>query len=129
MTWHEVAAYFVGGAFLANFVLHVGVGISGRPFHTPFARPPFRGLSSPAVNVLWGMFNLAVAYTLLFVVGDLEPRRVTHAAVAAGGFALAAIGIVRSAARLRATLAQPASLRSASHAPTSRETTSSSSTS
>ncbi len=101
MPWHDVAAYFFGGAFLANFVPHFVAGVSGRSFFSPFATPPFRGLSSPVVNVLWGLFNLAVAYTLLVVVGSLDLRHVAHVAISAAGFALASVGVARSLARLQ----------------------------
>lgn len=101
MPWYDVAAYFFGGVFLANFVPHLVAGVSGRSFPTPFAKPPFRGPSSPAVNVLWGLFNLAVAYVLLVVVGDLELRRAAHVAVSATGFGLASLGIARAASKLQ----------------------------
>jgi hypothetical protein len=100
MLWYGVAAYFFGGALLANFVPHFVSGVSGRSFPSPFARPPFRGLSSPAVNVLWGLFNLAVAYALLVVVGSFDLRRVGHVAVFAAGFALASVGLARKLGRL-----------------------------
>jgi hypothetical protein len=76
--------------------------VSGLPFYSPFATPPFRGLSSPAVNVLYAFFNLAVAYALLVVVGSFELQRGAHVAISAAGFGLASVGIARSAARLRA---------------------------
>lgn len=101
MPWHDGAAYFFGGAFLANFVPHFVAGVSGRPFYSPFARPPFRGLSSAVVNVLWGLFNLAVAYALLVVVGSFELRHVSQVGVAAAGFGLASLGIARSLGRLQ----------------------------
>ena len=101
MHWYDVAAYFFGGVFLANFVPHFVAGVSGRSFPSPLAKPPFRGLSSPAVNVLWGLFNLAVAYVLLVVVGELELRRATHVAVSATGFGLASLGISRAVSRLQ----------------------------
>jgi hypothetical protein len=101
MPWHRVAAYFLGGMFLANFVPHFVAGVSGRRFHSPFAKPPFRGLSSPVVNILWGLFNLAVAYTLLVVVGSFELRRVAHVAISVAGFGLASVGIARSIARIQ----------------------------
>jgi hypothetical protein len=101
MTWQAGAAYLVGGAFLANFFPHFVSGVSGRSFPSPFAKPPFRGLSSPATNVLWGLFNLAVAYVLLVLVGNLELRRVAEVGVAATGFGLAALAIARSATRLQ----------------------------
>lgn len=99
MLWYEAAANFFGGVFLANFVPHFVTGVSGLPFFSPFATPPFRGLSSPSVNVLWALFNLFVAYVLLALVGPF------HVAASAGGFGLASIGIARSAARLRAQAA------------------------
>src|SRR5690606_18715030 len=101
MPWHHVAAHFFGGVFLANFVPHFVAGVSGRPFYSPFATPPFRGLSSPVVNVLWGLFNLTVAYALLVVVGSVELRLVSHVAAAAVGFGLASLGIARSLGRLQ----------------------------
>lgn len=101
MPWYKVAVYFFGGAFLANFTPHFIAGVSGLPFYSPFAKPPFRGLSSPAVNVLYGLFNLAVAYALLVVVGSFELRQGAHIAITAAGFGLASVGIARSAARLR----------------------------
>ena len=101
MHWYNVAAYFFGGVFLANFVPHFIAGMSGRAFPSPFAKPPFRGLSSPSVNVLWGLFNLALAYVLLVVVGDLELRRAADVAVSATGFGLASLGIARSVSRLQ----------------------------
>jgi hypothetical protein len=101
MRWHDVLAYFLGGMFLANFVPHFVAGITGRPFHSPFAKPPFRGLSSPVVNILWGLFNLAVAYVLLVVVGGFELRRPAHFAIFAAGFGLAAVGIARSLGRMQ----------------------------
>ena len=100
MHWYDVAAYFFGGVLLANFVPHFVAGVSGRSFPSPFAKPRFRGLSSPAVNVFWGLFNLVVAYILLVVVGELELRRAAHVAVSATGFGLASLGIARSARRL-----------------------------
>lgn len=100
MVWHNIACFF-GGVFLANFVPHFVAGVSGRPFPSPFATPPFRGLSSPVVNVLWGLINLAVAYGLLVLVGSLEPHEVSQVSVAAAGFGLASIGIARSLGRLQ----------------------------
>jgi hypothetical protein len=101
MPWYDVAACFFGGAFLANFVPHFVAGVSGRSFHSPFATPPFRGLSSPAVNVLWGLFNLAAAYALLVLVGRFELQRATHVAISAAGFGLASLGLARKLGRLQ----------------------------
>jgi len=43
-------------------VPHFVQGISGERFPTPFAKPPGRGLSSPLVNVLWGLVNLVLGF-------------------------------------------------------------------
>jgi hypothetical protein len=72
MHWYHFVAYFFGGAFLANTVPHLTNGISGHPFQTPFAKPPGQGLSSSTVNVLWGLFNLALAYLLVCRVGSFS---------------------------------------------------------
>ena len=69
MRWYHDVAYFFGGAFLANALPHLGSGISGHAFQSPFASPPGEGLSSSTVNVLWGLLNLAVG-DLLCVVWD-----------------------------------------------------------
>jgi hypothetical protein len=41
-------------------------------FPKPLRKPSGQGLSSSAVNVLWGFFNLAVAYVLLVWLGELN---------------------------------------------------------
>jgi uncharacterized membrane protein len=64
MIWYHYIACFFAGMFLANVVPHFVHGISGDRFPTPFAHPPGRGLSSPTVNVVWALFNLAVGYIL-----------------------------------------------------------------
>ena len=69
MVW-VLLSHFLGGAFLANAMPHVVSGMMGRPFQSPFARPPGEGLSSSTVNVVWGFLNLAVAYVLVCRVGD-----------------------------------------------------------
>jgi len=74
MGWTWVLDFF-GGAFLANAVLHFVNGISGRPFPTPFANPPGRGLSSPVVNVLWGSLNVFLGWVLLWGVGAFDTHR------------------------------------------------------
>jgi len=101
MLWFHFPAYFFAGAFFANFVPHFVSGVLGRTFPTPFASPPFRGQSSSRVNVLYGLCNLAVAYALLFCVGDFEPRRTLQAAAFGLGLAAMSLFITRSLARLQ----------------------------
>jgi hypothetical protein len=99
MLWFHVLAYFFAGAFSANFVPHFVSGVLGRTFPTPFASPPFRGLSSSRVNVLYGLCNLVVAYTLLLRVGDFEPRSTVHAGAFGLGLAAMSLLIAGSLAR------------------------------
>jgi hypothetical protein len=85
MEWLHDVSYFFGGAFLANAVPHFVSGVMGRPFQSPFAKPPGEGLSSSTVNVLWGFFNLAVFYVLIFRVGTFDPRATADIASFAAG--------------------------------------------
>jgi hypothetical protein len=54
MRWYHYVAYFFGGAFLANALPHLGNGISGHAFQSPFAHPPGEGLSSAFLSPLRG---------------------------------------------------------------------------
>jgi hypothetical protein len=73
MKWYDYIACFFAGAFLANVVPHFVHGVSGDRFPTPFAHPPGKGLSSPTVNVVWALLNLAVG-CFLFRVGKISCR-------------------------------------------------------
>lgn len=84
MIWLDEAAYFLGGGLLANAVPHLVRGMTGHSFQSPFATPPGQGLSSSTVNVLWGFFNLAAAYGLLFWVGSFSPKSFDVLAAAIG---------------------------------------------
>jgi hypothetical protein len=101
MLWFHFPAYFFAGAFSANFVPHFVSGVLGRTFPTPFASPPFRGQSSPPVNVLYALFNLAVAYALLLHVGSFDPRSILHAVTFALGLGVMSLLITRSLARIQ----------------------------
>ncbi len=104
MRWYHYLAYFLGGAFLANALPHLGNGISGHPFQSPFASPPGQGLSSATINVLWGLFNLAVAYLLLCRVGKFELRNSWHVVVAGTGFVLFSLILAQSFGRFHGGL-------------------------
>ena len=78
MRWYYYLAYFFGGAFLANALPHLGNGISGHAFQSPFASPPGVGLSSALTNVLWGIFNLVIGYLLVCRVGRFDLRKNPH---------------------------------------------------
>ena len=74
MKWYHGIGCFLAGAFLANAVPHFVHGVSGDPFPSPFSDPPGNGLSSPMVNVLWGLGNLLVGY-LLSLAGKVSRER------------------------------------------------------
>jgi hypothetical protein len=61
----DYVAIFFAGAFLCNSVPHLVAGLQGARFQSPFAKPRGVGVSSPLVNVLWGIFNLVVGALLL----------------------------------------------------------------
>ena len=88
MEWLHWIAYFFGGAFLCNAIPHFVSGVMGRPFQSPFAKPPGQGLSTSTVNVLWGAFNLAVAYALICRVGEFSLRSTTQVTSLGLGFLL-----------------------------------------
>lgn len=98
--WYWSVSYFFGGVFFANALPHLISGVSGRPLQTPFASPPFRGLSSPVVNVAWGLFNVAAAYLLLLCVGEFDIHSWPHVAASFTGFAAMALQCARSLERL-----------------------------
>jgi hypothetical protein len=101
MTWSHYVACFFGGAFLANAVPHFVAGVAGHALQTPFAKPPFRGLSSPLVNIAWALANLVLAYVLLVRVAALDLQNGPAAATCFAGFALMAFQCARVFARLR----------------------------
>lgn len=101
MPWTQYVALFVGGALLANALPHMVAGILGESLQSPFASPPFRGKSSPRVNVLWALVNLAFAYWLLVRVATLDIANTRSIGIAFAGFGLWALAASRSFARLR----------------------------
>ena len=101
--WYIFLLQFVAGLFLANGVPHFVQGVSGQRFQTPFASPPGIGESSAIVNVLWGFFNLAVGFALLFAfapkgagcrsrMGVRGPRRARRRALLRLAFRPGALG-------------------------------------
>ena len=104
MPWYDYVAWFFGGAFLVNSVPHFTNGVSGRPFPTPFAKPPGRGLSPSWVNVLWALFNVLIGYLLLYQVGSFSLRSVQDMVVLGIGALLMALMLARAFAPLSAPL-------------------------
>jgi hypothetical protein len=76
-------------------------GISGRPFPTPFARPPGVGDSSPRLNVIWGFANFVVGYILL-ALWEAAPRPDGDLVVIFAGILFAAVLLAQHFARVRA---------------------------
>lgn len=91
MNWLWLVSYFFAGVFMENAVPHFVSGVTGRAFQSPFAKPPGEGLSSSTVNVVWGVFNMSVAYLLIAHVGAFQCRATTH--VVAFGLGLLLKGI------------------------------------
>jgi hypothetical protein len=99
MPWYDYLSYFFGGAFLANTLPHLISGISGSPFQSPFSKPPGQGLSSSTVNVLWGFFNLAVAYLLICRVGTFSLLNTAQVLTLGAGILLMSLMLARSFGR------------------------------
>lgn len=112
----DLIAYFFGEAFLTNTIPHLVSGVSGSPMQTPFASPYGVGLSSSTVNVLWGMFNLVVAYLLLVRVGRFDLRRTTHVVALGLGVFILAMMLARQLGRLHGGILDGAKTTSAAEA-------------
>jgi hypothetical protein len=104
MRWYHYVAYFFGGAFLTNALPHFMSGVVGAAFQSPFASPPGVGLSSSTVNVLWGLFNLAVGYLLVCRVGSFDLRKTRHVVVLGAGILLMSVMLARIFGRLHGGL-------------------------
>jgi len=100
MRWYHYVSYFFGGAFLVNFVPHFINGVTGHRFPTPFASPPGQGESPALINVLWGLFNLVIAYLLPGRVGQFSIRRTPQLLIAAAGGILMAIMLSQAFGRI-----------------------------
>jgi len=96
MAWYFYLSYFFAGAFFANAVPHFVNGISGRPFSTPFASPPGKGLSSPLVNVLWSACNFAAGYFLVCHLGDFHTSNFRDVLVFGAGALLLSVMLARA---------------------------------
>ena len=96
MKWLHLVSYFFGGIFLANAIPHFVSGMLGRPFQSPLAKPPGKGLSSSVVNVLWGFFNVIVGYFLVVRVGDFALRSIGEFLTLAAGTLLISLFSARN---------------------------------
>ena len=98
MTLTHALASFFAGILLANAVPHFVHGISGDRFPTPFAHPPGKGLSSPTVNVLWSLLNLAIG-AVLFRAGRIAGLDAALGIFFAGVAAISIFSSVRFASK------------------------------
>lgn len=64
MEWYHYVSGFWSALFLVNSVPHYAAGIQGNKFPTPFANPSGKGLSSPVLNVIWGLINMLIGAVL-----------------------------------------------------------------
>jgi len=85
MTGLHLVSYFFGGMFLTNAVPHFVSGVMGRPFQSPFAKRPGKGLSSSTVNAFWGFFNVVAGYLLVVRVGNFDLRSINDVLALAVG--------------------------------------------
>ncbi len=104
MRWYHYISYFFGGVFLANALPHLGNGISGHAFQSPFATPPGVGLSSSVINVVWGLFNLTVGYLLVCRVGSFDLRKTLHVLVLGAGVLIMSLNLAHYFGRLHGGL-------------------------
>ena len=95
MNWPHEIAYFFGGLFFANALPHYISGLMGRAFQSPFAKPRGEGYSTSLTNVLWGFFNLVIAYALLVRVVDFDIHSLAHAGALGLGMLLIALFAAR----------------------------------
>lgn len=109
MDWLYDISYLFGGAFLANAVPHFVSGMMGRPFQSPFAKPPGQGLSSSTVNVLWGFTNFVVAYLLIGHVGNFDLHTADQAIAVGVGVLLMGVMSARMFGRFHGGNSPPGS--------------------
>jgi hypothetical protein len=99
VNWLHDLSYFFGGAFLANAIPHFVSGSMGRPFQSPFAKPPGEGLSSSMVNVIWSFVNFVAAYLLIIRVGQFDVHDAQSIIALGLGALLMSVGLAKSFGR------------------------------
>jgi hypothetical protein len=99
MAWYIYVSYFFGDAFLTNAIPHFVSGLMGKPFQSPFAKPPGQGFSSSTVNALWGFFNIVIGYLLVCRVGMFDLRNTVHVATFGAGALVIALLMARQFGR------------------------------
>lgn len=85
--WYVLPAAALAGMFLANAIPHVLAGPLILALPTPFSGGPGT-LSSPMVNVLWGLSNIAIGWLLLVAIRPWGSQTITRGTtiVAAAAF-------------------------------------------
>ena len=74
MPWLPLLYGCFGAVFLADVIPRFVSGMMGRPFQSPFAKPPGQAPSWSTIAVLRGSFNIVAGYVLVCRVGDLGLR-------------------------------------------------------
>jgi hypothetical protein len=108
MDWTITWSYFIGAAFLTNAMPHLMSGVMGRTFQSPFATPRGVGHSSSTVNMVWGFFNLVVAYILLCRTGNFDLHSTADVVPAGAGILISGVLMARRFGRFNGGNSPPA---------------------
>ncbi len=84
--WYVIPLAALAGMFFANAIPHVLAGPLILALPTPFSGGPGT-LSSPMVNVLWGLSNIAIGGLLLRAIRPWTDDRITRGTAIAAGAA------------------------------------------
>jgi len=103
MRWFHYVAYFFGGAF-SQHPAHLGNGISGHPFQSPFASSPGKGLSSSTVNVLLGPVQPGRRLLARLSRWKFDLRRTRHVLVLGAGIVFISVMCARGFGRFHGGL-------------------------
>ena len=95
--YHYVAYFF--GAHSCECPAPSGQRDLGTRLPEPFCIAAWSGLVSATVNVLWGLFNLAIGYLLVCRVGNFNLRKTSHMLVLGAGIVFMSLMLARTFAR------------------------------
>ncbi len=105
MRWYHYLAYFFGGRIPRERPTPSREwDLWDMRFKAPSHRHPEWVLSSSTVNVLWGLFNLAVGYLLVCRVGSFDLRKTPHVLVLGAGILFMSLNLAHWFGRLHGGL-------------------------
>jgi hypothetical protein len=84
---------FLSGLFFANSIPHFVNGISGKEFATPFIHRFFKNIPSPLFNVIWGLANICLAFSIFNFTKNLVFGFNLEFLSIFAGFAFASVGL------------------------------------